>query len=53
MKCGYYEISTTTFGMKCEYLLTNQFTGAWTHYTGTIQGPQTDHMVIYFQEILM
>ena len=32
-------------------ILTNQFTGAWTHYTGTLRGTRTDHMVGYFQEI--
>ena len=26
-------------------MLTNQFNGAWTHYTHTPQGTQTDHMV--------
>ena len=26
-------------------MLTNQFTSAWTHYTGTIRGTRTDHMV--------
>ena len=34
-------------------LLTNQFTGAWTHYTGTLQDTRTDHVVGYFQEILI
>ena len=32
-------------------LLTNQFTGAWTHYKGTPQGTQTDHIVGWFQRI--
>ena len=33
------------------FLLTNQFTGAWTHYTDTVQGTRTDHMVESFQRI--
>ena len=32
-------------------LLTNQFTGAWTHYTDTVSGIRTDHMVESFQRI--
>ena len=32
-------------------MLTNQFTGAWTHYTDTASGPWTDHMVESFQSI--
>ena len=31
-------------------LLTNWFTGVWTHYTGTPQGTRTDHMVGFFQK---
>ena len=34
-------------------LLTNQFTGAWTHYTDTLQGTRTDHMMGSFQRILI
>ena len=34
-------------------MLTNQFTDAWTHYTCTLQGTQTDHMVGCFQTILI
>ena len=32
-------------------VLTNQFTGAWTHYTGTPQGTQIDYMVGCFHTI--
>ena len=35
------------------FMLSNQFTGAWTHYTGTPHGTQTDHMVGCFQGILI
>ena len=34
-------------------MLTNQFTGAWTHYTDTVQGIRIDHMVGSFQRILI
>ena len=36
---------------KNEIVLTNQFTGAWTHYPDTVSGARTDHMVESFQRI--
>ena len=37
--------------LRVRTMLTNQFTGAWTHYTDTVQGTRTDHMVESFQRI--
>ena len=44
-------VSVTCAPLLLLLLLTNQFTGAWTHYTDTVQGARTDHMVEGFQRI--
>ena len=42
---------TENHNLNLKPLLTNQFTGAWTHYTDTVSGMRTDHMVESFQRI--
>ena len=48
---GHYTSGALAFKRDMLMMLTNQFTGAWTHYTDTVSGTRTDHMVESFQRI--
>ena len=47
----YWQKKRSDKARKKQEMLTNQFTGAWTHYTDTLSGTRTDHMVESFQRI--